>query len=151
MLRYGRVLGETNMRIGELGKATGVDVETIRYYEKLGLLAVPSRPPTGYRVYGKQHLERLAFIRHCRALDIPLAEVRQLLDFLGQPTAECENVDRLIDQQLARVRTRINSLRALEHQLSALRGCCAKPNVAADCGILAELVTAAKQEGCAGD
>lgn len=139
------------MRIGELGKATGVDVETIRYYEKLGLLPVPARPPAGYRTYGKQHLERLAFIRHCRALDIPLAEIRQLLDFLGQPMAECGDVDRLIDQQLARVRTRIKSLRALERQLSALRGCCAKPNVAAGCGILAELVTAAQQEGRTGD
>jgi len=135
------------VRIGELGRATGVDVETIRYYEKVGLLSAPARHENGYRSYSGSHLERLAFIRHCRALDMPLAEIKRLLDFLGQPMAECADVDRLIDQQLARVRNRIQSLRALERQLMALRGCCATPHVAADCGILKDLVTAAKQEG----
>jgi Cd(II)/Pb(II)-responsive transcriptional regulator len=134
------------MRIGELGSATGVDVETIRYYEKVGLLPLPARRDNGYRSYGDAHLERLAFIRHCRALDMPLAGIKRLLDFLGQPYAECGDVDRLIDEQLARVRTRIKSLRALEHQLAALRSCCAAPHTAADCGILHELVTAAQQE-----
>lgn len=139
------------MRIGELGQAAGVDVETIRYYERTRLLPEPARRANGYRAYGEPHLERLVFIRHCRALDMPLAEVRRLLDFLGQPLAECSDVDRLIDQQLARVRTRIRSLRALERQLSALRRCCATPQVAADCGILHELVTAARQEARTGD
>ncbi len=137
------------MRIGALGKATGVDVETIRYYEKAGLLPIPARHENGYRSYGEFHLERLAFVRHCRALDMPLAEIKRLLDFLGQPMAECADVDRLIDQQLTRVRTRIKSLRALERQLAALRGCCATPNTAANCGILQELVTAARLEGSA--
>lgn len=56
------------MRIGELGQATGVDVETIRYYEKIGLLPVPvpARHPNGYRAYAPLHVERLAFIRHCQ-------------------------------------------------------------------------------------
>lgn len=138
------------MRIGELGNATGVDVETIRYYEKAGLLPPPARLDNGYRSYGEPHLERLAFVRHCRALDMSLAEIKRLLDFLGQPYAECGDVDRLIDEQLARVRTRIKSLRALERQLTALRGCCAVPHTAADCGILHELVTAASQEARAG-
>jgi len=135
------------MRIGELGKATGVEVETIRYYEKAGLLAAPARHENGYRSYGAAHLERLAFIRHCRALDMPLAAIKRLLDFLGQPFAECGDVDRLIDEQLIRVRTRIKSFRALEKQLTALRGCCAGPHTAADCGILKELVTTAQREG----
>jgi Cd(II)/Pb(II)-responsive transcriptional regulator len=135
------------MRIGELGKAVGVDIETIRYYEKAGLLPSPARQANGYRTYGEAQLERLAFVRHCRALDMPLVEIKRLLDFLSQPMAACDDVDRLIDQQLTRVRTRIKSLRALERQLSALRGCCATPHVAADCGILHELVTAARQEG----
>lgn len=139
------------MRIGELGKATGVDVETIRYYEKIGLLPVPARHENGYRFYGDTQLERLAFVRHCRALDMPLAGIKRLLDFLEQPMAECADVNRLIDEQLTRVRTRIKSLRALERQLSALRGCCATPHTAADCGILQELVSAARQEGRVGD
>lgn len=134
------------MRIGELGKATGVDVETIRYYEKAGLLAPPARRDNGYRAYSADHLERLAFIRHCRALDMPLAGIKRLLDFLGQPLAECGDVDRLIEEQLSRVRTRIKSLRALEKQLAALRACCGAPHTAADCGILKELVTTAHHE-----
>jgi Cd(II)/Pb(II)-responsive transcriptional regulator len=119
-----------------------VDVETIRYYEKYGLLPPPARRDNGYRSYGAPHLERLTFIRHCRALDISLAEIKRLLDFLDQPSAECGDVDRLIDAQLIRVRTRIESLCALERQLTVLRSCCAIPHTAADCGILRELVGA---------
>ena len=137
------------MRIGELGEAAGVDVETIRYYEKAGLLSPPSREANGYRSYGEEHLEQLVFIRHCRALDMPMAEIGRLLDFLAKPGAECGDIDRLIDDQLARVRARIRSLRALELQLSGLRGCCAAPHTAAECGILQELVTTARHEAVA--
>ena len=55
------------MKISDLGRATGVDVETIRYYEKAGLLPPPAREANGYRSYGDAHLQRLAFVRHCRA------------------------------------------------------------------------------------
>lgn len=128
------------MKIGELGKATGVDVETIRYYERTGLLPPARRQANGYRVYGDFHQKRLEFIRHCRSLDISLAEINQLLNFLDLPAAECADVDRLVDAQLIRVRDRINGLRALERQLIALRGCCVTPNTIAECGILRELV-----------
>ncbi len=94
------------MRIGELASATGVEIETIRYYEREGLLRPPTRRDNGYRAYDKEQLERLAFIRHCRALDMPLAEVRRLLEFVEQPDADCGDIDRLIDGQLSRVRAR---------------------------------------------
>lgn len=138
------------MRIGELGEAAGVDVETIRYYEKAGLLAPPGREANGYRQYGERHLEQLVFVRHCRSLDMPLAEIARLLDFLEKPTAACGDVDRLIEDQLAQVRARIRSLRALERQLSALRGRCAAPQTAGECGILRELVTTARHESAVG-
>ncbi|GAB3378876.1 Cd(II)/Pb(II)-responsive transcriptional regulator [Azotobacter armeniacus] len=134
------------MRIGELAKATGIDVETIRYYEKAGLLPAPARAGNGYRIYGAEHLERLAFIRHCRALDIPLAEVRRLLEFLLHPKTDCADVDRLIETQLARVRARLESLQTLERQLSALRRRCAAGRLAGECGILRELLAAAQEE-----
>lgn len=134
------------MRIGDIGRATGVDVETIRYYEKAGLLPPPARQANGYRTYSPAHVERLAFVRHCRALDMPLAEIGRLLELLSQPSAQCIDVDRLVEAQLARVRARIRSLRALERQLCALRGCCTDPQTAAECGILKELVTAAHHE-----
>lgn len=134
------------MRIGELAQATGVDPETIRYYEKAGLLPSPMRGTNGYRIYGAEHLERLAFVRHCRALDIPLAEVRRLLEFLLHPETDCADVDRLIETQLERVRARLASLQVLERQLSALRGRCADGRLAGDCGILRELLAVAQEE-----
>jgi DNA-binding transcriptional MerR regulator len=65
------------MRIGELAARAACDVQTIRYYEREGLLEPPEREPSGYRRYAGGHLARLHFIRHCRTLDIPLAEVRR--------------------------------------------------------------------------
>lgn len=137
------------MRIGELGQATGVDIETIRYYEKAGLLPSPARMPNGYRAYGPAHLERLAFIRHCRALDMPLSEIKRLLDFVAHPEADCGDISRLIDEQLKRVRARLKSMRALEKQLATLRARCETGHAAAECGILHELVAAAHGEACA--
>ncbi len=62
------------MRIGELGQSTGVGVEKIRHHEKAGLLSNPERGGNGSRAYGSEHLERLSFIRHCRAPDLPPAQ-----------------------------------------------------------------------------
>lgn len=136
------------MRIGELAQAIGVDIETIRYYEKIDLLASPTRAANGYREYAASHLERLAFVKHCRALDMPLAEIKQLLDFLEKPSADCGDVNHLIDDQLLRVRARLNSLRALEQQLIVLRKRCTAPHTNDECGILHELVAAAHGEAC---
>jgi Cd(II)/Pb(II)-responsive transcriptional regulator len=137
------------MRISELSRATGVDVDTIRYYEKAGLLPGPAREANGYRSYGAAHLERLAFVRHCRALDMPLAEVQRLLDFLDGRRDACSDVDALIDDQLKRVRARLKSLRALERQLAHLREQCDADHENHECGILHELVAAAHGEACA--
>lgn len=138
------------MRIGELSQATGVDIETIRYYERITLLPPPARGENGYRSYGDQALERLAFIRHCRALDMPLAEIRRLLDFKDQPLSDCGDIDHLIDAQLGRVRARLQSMRALEQQLAVLRSRCgARQHARGECGILHELEAAAHGEACA--
>lgn len=141
-------MGE-KMRIGELHQATGVAIETIRFYEKEGLLDVPARTDNGYRIYGSAHLERLSFIRHCRALDMSLADIKRMLDFLVHPEMDCGDINRLIDEQLARVRVRLKSMRALEKQLSQLRVHCGAVNSAAECGILHELISAAQGEACA--
>ena len=137
------------MKIGELASSSDTSVETIRYYERENLLPAPARTASNYRQYTQAHLERLAFIRHCRALDIPLAEVRQLLGFVDHPGGDCGDIDQLIDGQLARVRARLTSLQALERQLSALRARCDSRHEAHACGILEELVSAAHGEACA--
>jgi len=136
------------MQIKELAQATGVDVETIRYYEKQGLLPAPARRDNGYRDYTSGHLERLSFIRHCRALDMPLTDVRRLLELLDAPSEQLTDVDRLVDEQLTRVRARLKSMRALEKQLLQLRARCSGRHEG-HCGILDELVSAAHGEACA--
>ena len=137
------------MQIKQLASATGVDIETIRYYEKQGLLPEPARKENGYRDYDTTHLERLSFIRHCRALEMSLSQVAVLLGFVDQPGLGCDDVDLLVDQQLAKVRARLKSMRALEKQLLQLRARCTEEHGAHACGILAELVSAAHGEACA--
>lgn len=138
------------MRIGALSQATGVDIETIRFYEKSGLLPGPARSANGYRDYAQEHLERLAFIRHCRALDMSLADIGLLLASLNtHDAAQLASVDGLVEAQLAKVRARLASMQALEKQLEALQARCDADHQTHGCGILAELVAAAHGEACA--
>lgn len=139
---------EGTMQIKNLANAAGVDAETIRFYEKEGLLPKPARLPNGYRDYADAHLERLAFVRHCRALDIPLADVKSLLSALDAPQDACGDVNELIDGQLSRLRARLKSMKALEKQLLQLRSACAGEHPHQSCGILKELVSAAHGEAC---
>lgn len=135
------------MKIGQLAAATGTQVETIRYYEREGLLPVPPRTEGNYRVYGAAHVDRLAFIRHCRCLDMTLDEIRVLLRFKDAPQAACGEVDALLDGHIGHVVARIHALRALEKELRGLRAQCApgpQGEVAGDCGILQGLEEAAR-------
>jgi DNA-binding transcriptional MerR regulator len=137
------------MRIKILADATGVVVDTIRYYEKQGLLPEPARQDNGYRDYASTHLERLAFIRHCRALDMPLVDIRTLLGALDAPGEPHPDVDRLVQEQIDKVRVRLQSMRALEKQLLLLQASCGGcSDQGTDCGILKELVAAAHGEAC---
>ncbi len=124
------------MRIGELAKASGTPIETIRFYEREGLLPAAARTQGNYRIYTPPHAERLAFIRRCRSLDMTLDEVRVLLRYKDQPLADCGEVNSLLDEHIGHVAARIRALRALETELQALRSACPAPHAAAECGIL---------------
>jgi Cd(II)/Pb(II)-responsive transcriptional regulator len=124
------------MKIGELSRAASTSVETIRYYEREGLLPEPPRTDNNYRVYGEDHVERLAFIRHCRTLDMTLDEIRVLLRFKDAPAEDCGEVNQLLDEHLGHVEARIDELKALHRQLLNLRDQCLDSTSAADCGIL---------------
>ena len=128
------------MKIGDLAKATSTPVETIRYYEREGLIAEPGRSEGNYRIYWTEHVERLAFVRHCRSLDMTLDEIRVLLRFKDEPQAECGEVNALLDEHIGHVATRIRELRQLEKQLKVLREQCAGVRDAEHCGILNKLV-----------
>lgn len=127
------------MRIGELAKQTGCDVETVRYYEKAGLLPKPSRSDSGYRQYMPSHLERLQFIRHCRSLQMGLSDIRVLLEFQAQPTSACQGVNDLLDHHIELIRVQMHRLQSLEQQLMRLRHQCEEPHLVQECGILQNL------------
>ena len=131
------------MKIGELAKRAGVGIDTVRYYEREGLLPAAPRTSSNYRLYGDSHTERLAFIRHCRSLDMTLDEVRTLLALRDAPERDCGEANALLDEHIAHVATRMRELRQLEKQLKALRAQCAGVHDAAHCGILNELAQAA--------
>lgn len=136
------------MKIGELATAAGCDVQTVRFYEREGLLEEPGRTSSGYRLYDDRHLTRLSFIRHLRSLDIPLPEVRQLLDFAASPKESCGQVDDLLDRHIELVKSRVQALRALEKQLLALRKTC-DGDASHPCAILESFKSAAEHTGCA--
>jgi MerR family transcriptional regulator, mercuric resistance operon regulatory protein len=110
--------------IGALSRRTGCNVETIRYYEKIGLLPVPPRTEGGHRMYGPAHAMRLAFIRRARELGFRLDVVRALLELGGGRASACADARRLAASHLADVRARIADLRAMERVLAeAIRQC----------------------------
>ena len=137
------------MRIGELARQAGVDVQTVRYYEREKLLDAPARTASGYRTYGPRHLERLNFVRHCRSLDMPLAEIRRLIELSRDARVSCDQVNTLVRTHLERVQAKRKALQALEGQLEALSAQCESGHRVADCGILEELIHAAHGEACA--
>lgn len=128
----------TQLSIGDLAKRTATKVETIRYYERIGLLAEPPRTAANYRAYDQAHLARLGFIRRARALGFPLDQVRGLLQLADQRDRPCEAVDLIARQHLAEIEHKIADLHALRDELAGLLGCCGRSTVA-ECRIIETL------------
>ncbi len=128
------------MKIGELAKLTDCQVETIRYYEREGLLPEPARSDGNYRLYTQAHVERLTFIRNCRSLDMTLEEIRSLLSLRDSPQDQCESVNALVDEHIQHVKARIDGLLVLQAQLLDLRQRCGEGPDIEQCGILQRLV-----------
>ena len=127
------------MKIGELATATDTAVETIRFYEREALMAEPARSDSNYRQYGPAHVQRLAFIRRCRSLDMSLDEVRILLRYLDRPAADCGEVNAVLDEHIEHVARRVRELKVLEKQLRELRAHCSSGRKGQPCGILEQL------------
>ena len=125
-----------NFKIGELATAGGCQVETIRYYEREGLLPQPARSAGKYRLYGAEHVDRLTFIRHCRSLGMSLIDVRRLLHFKDAPEEKCNEVNLLLDTHIAQIAGRMAELKNLQEQMLELRSHCSQNQPAKDCGIL---------------
>ncbi|PCB63057.1 Cd(II)/Pb(II)-responsive transcriptional regulator [Pseudomonas aeruginosa] len=127
------------MRIGELGKKADCLVQTVRFYESEGLLPEPARSEGNFRLYDEVHLQRLLFIRRCRAKDMTLDEIRQLLNLRDRPELGCGEVNALVDAHIAQVWTKMKELRALERELMDLRRSCDSARTSRECGILNSL------------
>lgn len=130
------------MRIGQVSEATGVDIETIRYYERQGLLRPPARSAAHYREYQASDIDELRFIRRCRSLDITLAEIKVLQTFRHQPSQACSEINDLVDSHLEQVHCQIEQLLELQQQLITLRHRCGEQRTAETCGILKSLSSA---------
>ena len=108
------------MRIGELARRSGIASTALRYYEKAGLLPQPQRTLSGYRAYGADALQRLAFIRAAQAVGLSLPEIREVIAIRDGGTAPCSHVVGLIERRRAEVRARIRELQRLEQELTQL-------------------------------
>lgn len=106
--------------IGKLAKATGTKVETIRYYESVGLLAQPDRTKNNYRAYTSHHLARLSFVRRARALGFSIDQVQALLQLADQKDISCQAVDAIAREHLAEVDRKLRDLKTLRSELSSV-------------------------------
>jgi len=123
------------MPIGELARATGTKAETIRYYERIGLLPPPSRTAANYRSYGTAELARLSFIRRARALGFSIEQVSALIDLADRRDRSCDAVDALAREHLETIEAKIADLTALRRELADLIGQCREGTIA-ECRIL---------------
>jgi Cu(I)-responsive transcriptional regulator len=126
------------MKIGELAAATATKVETVRFYEKAGLLPPPARTQSNYRSYGTNHLKRVSFIRRARQLGISLDDVRQLLALADDKDQSCEAVDAIASAHVSEIMRKIADLQGMAVELNRMIGQCRKGKVE-DCMIIETL------------
>lgn len=124
-----------SLQIGELARAAGTPAPTIRYYEKIGLLASPARSEGNYRRYGSEDLARLTFIRRAREIGFPIDQVRNLIELSDQRDMDCCEVMAMTRQHLASIEQKIADLTSLKLRLAGLLSSCEGGKVA-DCRII---------------
>ncbi|WP_264185847.1 MerR family transcriptional regulator [Roseicella aerolata] len=125
--------------IGQLARETGCKVQTVRWYEEVGLLPSPARTEGGHRLYGRAHRERLAFIRHAREFGFGLEAIRKLLDLAAHPERPCGDAHALAVSQLAEVEAKLRRLADLRDELARLVETGCRDGIAAECRVLETL------------
>jgi DNA-binding transcriptional MerR regulator len=126
------------LTIGELARATNTKIETIRYYEKIGLLPAPGRTSGNYRSYAAGHLQRLGFIRRARELGFSIEDVRELLKLAPHGEQPCDEVDQIVARHLETTEKKIETLKRLRRELRRTLASC-KGGPIADCRVLQAL------------
>ncbi|AHD03815.1 MerR family transcriptional regulator [Leisingera methylohalidivorans] len=130
----------TALTRGELAKATGCNLETIRYYEKTGMMPDPPRTAAGHRIYGQAHVQRLRFILRARELGFAIEEIKDLLGLVDGGTQTCGEVKALTERHLSDVRRKIADLRRIEKVLAATAAQCSGEDVP-ECPVLEALAS----------
>jgi len=126
----------TAMKIGEVAKRSGIGIETIRYYEREGLLPEPERRPSGYRQYDESSVERLEYIRRAKELGFTLAEIRELLDLSFAAHAGCDHIRQRAEAKVADIEGKIRSLQQMKRSLGKIVERCRTKNSAENCPLV---------------
>ena len=127
------------LTIGQVARAADVNVQTIRYYERRGLVTTPRRTPSGYRQYAEDAVSRLRFIKHAQELGFSLQEIQDLLGLRVRHAAACDAVERKTRQKIDVVQQKIRDLQRMKRTLQRLAAACAARRPTDDCPILEAL------------
>jgi DNA-binding transcriptional MerR regulator len=124
-----------HLSIGDMAKTGNCKVQTVRYYEEIGLLPTPARSPGNQRIYTRGQRDRLRFIRHARELGFPLERIREILALGDEPSHSCEEVDQIARDHLRDVESRVERLQCLHAELTRMITECSAKRVA-ECRII---------------
>jgi len=124
------------MKIGIVAKKTGIGIETIRFYEREGLIAVPNRGPSGYREYSDDIEIRLSFIRRAKDLGFSLKEIKDLLSLKAKPKSKCESVKKKATKKIEEIEVKISQLNSIKTALFGLVKSCNSESPTSECPIL---------------
>ena len=138
---------DNNLTVGKVAKAAGVGVETLRFYEREGVLDPPARTKTGYRVYDERTIDRIRFIHRAQELGFTLREIRELIVLDSDPDAECDDLRAHAVNKLELIQKKINDLEAMKGGLGKLLDSCTIGQPIRDCPVM-RCLTEARQ--CAG-
>lgn len=128
------------MLIGEASKKSGCHIETIRYYERVGLLSSTERADSGYRRYSAHHIQQLLFIHRARDLGFSLDDIRELMSLKNQPQLSCDTVDAITNKHLQAIHGRIAHLDSMAQELQRIAASCSGGHIA-ECQILDALAS----------
>ncbi|GJL72010.1 MAG: MerR family transcriptional regulator [Nitrosomonas sp.] len=125
----------SRLTIGKLSKETGVNIETIRYYEKIDIMPKPGRSAGGNRLYEEEHVKRLVFIRRSRELGFSLDEIQELLRLVDENTFTCAEIAALAQKHLDDIKAKIKDLKKIEQHMKDMLSQCSKDNTP-DCAVI---------------
>lgn len=130
---------KTELTVGKLADITGVNIETIRFYEKKGILPPPQRKPSGYRLYAKEDIKRVQFIIHAKELGFSLREIKELMELRINADSNCNEVRRQTEIKISDIEKKISNLQRIHNVLTKLAGDCRTRGQTSDCPVLEAL------------